>query len=396
MNADKLISHIAILGAGVGGVTIAIALIQRGYKISIFERTPEPAHIGAGIVVWPNASFVLSEMGLLSKIAALAGRPEKMQRMSAQGEDLGYIDITALDKRMGFSSYAILRRDLQSVLLGELSRQGVEVLYDHSVSSIVADGHGKTTINFKNGLQLKPDIVIGADGRMKSIARQFVNGNNKPIYQGFINWIGVYESDANIVNEMSVFDVWGIGERFGVVPITKNKVYWAGAKVQEIIDPAELSSNKEELSSIFHSWPNPIPDIIRKTPELLIKKIFVHDHDPIATWYKDNVILIGDSAHASLPTSGQGACQAMEDAWHLANYLQAYPSSIQVAFETFSETRREKTATIIYAARSFAASLFNRDAEFCRQRNAQSKLTDYFAVVESMARYWGQGLPIRE
>ncbi len=394
MNAGKVMSNVTILGAGVGGVTTAIALIQRGYKVSIFERTPGPVHIGAGIVVWPNASFVLSELGLLSKIAALAGRPEKMRRVSAQGEDLGYLDITALDKRIGFPSYSILRRDLQSVLLGELGRYGVEVQYNHSVSSIAADGHGKTVVNFQNGLLLRPDIVIGADGRMKSIARQFVNGNNTPIYQGFINWIGVYESDDDIVNEMSVFDVWGVGERFGVVPVAKNKVYWAGAMAQEVIDHTKHPSNKKELLSIFHCWPGPIPDIIKRTPELLINKIFVHDHDPIAIWYKDNVILMGDSAHASLPTSGQGACQAMEDAWHLANCLQAHPDPLQVAFEIFSEIRREKTSTIIYAARNFASSLFSRDAEFCRHRNERSKRTDYLAVVESMAKGWGQGLPI--
>ena len=295
---------------------------------------------------------------------------------------------------MGFPSYSILRRDLQSVLLAELSRIGIEVQYNHSVSSIESDGHGKTYVNFQNGFQLRPDIVVGADGRMKSIARQFVNGNNTPTYQGFINWIGVYESDADIVNEISVFDVWGIGERFGVVPVTKNKIYWAGAIAQEVIDHTKHPSNIMELSSIFLGWPNPIPDIINNSSESLINKIFVHDHNPIETWHRDNVTLIGDSAHASLPTSGQGACQAMEDAWHLTRCLQQCPDSFQVAFETFSALRREKTSAMIYAARSFAGSLFNRDTEFCHQRNERSKFNDYSVAVESMAKGWAQGLPI--
>ena len=164
--------NIAILGAGVGGVTTAIALVQRGYDVSIFERTPEPAHIGAGLVVWPNASFVLSELGLLSQVATLSGRPGKMRRVSAHGEDLGYLDIMALDAHMGFHSYSILRRDLQSVLLGELCRLGIEVHYNHSVSSLAAADDGKTHVLFRNGLQLTPDVVIGADGRMRSVARR--------------------------------------------------------------------------------------------------------------------------------------------------------------------------------------------------------------------------------
>lgn len=183
--------EIAILGAGVGGVTAALALMQRGYQVSLFERTPGPTHIGAGIVVWPNASFVLNELGLLPAIAALSGRPEKMRRVSAGGEALGYLDIAALDRRMGFPSYSILRRDLQSVLLGELRRLGVEVHYNHTVSLVETGEHGRARVNFHNGLRLQPDIVIGADGRMNSMTRRFVNGNNTPVYQGFINWIGV-------------------------------------------------------------------------------------------------------------------------------------------------------------------------------------------------------------
>ena len=140
--------EIAILGAGVGGVTTALALIQQGYKVSLFERTAEPAQFGAGIVIWPNASFVLNELGLLPAVAALSGRPEKMRRVSVAGEDLGFLDITALDKRMGYPSYSILRRDLQSVLLHELSRRGVEVHYNHTVTLVEAGEHGCARIHF--------------------------------------------------------------------------------------------------------------------------------------------------------------------------------------------------------------------------------------------------------
>ena len=386
--------EVVILGAGVGGVTTALALAQRGYKVSLFERTPGPAHIGAGIVVWPNASFVLKELGVLPAVAALSGRPEKMRRVSAEGEDLGYLDIMALDQRMGFPSYSILRRDLQSVLLDELTRRGVEVHYNHRATWVETGDHGQVRVNFENGLQLTPDIVIGADGRMHSIARQFVNGNNTPIYQGFINWIGVCESDTTIVDDVCVTDTWGRGERFGVVPVTRSKVYWAGGIAQKNIDGVKPATNKAALLSIFRGWPDPIPGIIERTPEALINKIFVHDHDPIDTWHRDNLVLLGDAAHAPLPTSGQGACQAMEDAWHLARCLQEHPDFHTAAFRAFTALRQKKTSAITHAARSFAGSLFSRDAEVCHQRNARSKATDYSALVEGMASAWGQGLPI--
>lgn len=189
-------------------------------------------------------------------------------------------------------------------------------------------------------------------------------------------------------------DTWGRGERFGVVPVMRNKVYWAGGIAQEKIEAAKEVSSKGALWSIFQGWPDPIPAIIENTPESSINKIFVHDHDPIDIWHRDNVVLLGDSAHAPLPTSGQGACQAMEDAWHLARCLQDHPGSHEAAFLSFTALRLQKTSAIIYAARSFAASLFNRDAAACRLRNARSKSTDYSAAVEGMARGWSQGLPM--
>lgn len=385
---------IDILGAGVGGVTTGLALAPLGYNVSLYERTPGPAHIGAGIVLWPNASFVLHELGVLPALAALAGRPEKMRRLSAQGEDLGYLDITELDRRMGFPSHSILRRDLQTVLLRALQRHGVTVHYQHLVSSIESDGDGRARVNFQNGLQRKPDMVIGADGRMHSIARQFVHGDNRPVYQGFVNWIGVCESRKPLVDDLAVCDFWGTGERFGVVPITRNKVYWAGGMAQPLPEQAATGPYREELLSLFGRWADPVARIIEHTPSDAINRIFVHDHEPINLWHRENVLLLGDAAHAPLPTSGQGACQAMEDAWHLARCLQDPPADLAAVFQDYTESRRQKTAAITHAARSLAASLFNRDAEFCRQRNLRSRSTDYRAAVEGMARGWAQGLPI--
>lgn len=120
----------------------------------------------------------------------------------------------------------------------------------------------------------------------------------------------------------------------------------------------------------------------------------MHDHDPIQTWHKDNLIVIGDAAHASLPTSGQGACQALEDAWRLANFLHDHPHDIQKAFVEFTNMRLKKTTEMIMSARSFASSLFNRDEKFCMERNENSKNTDFPKVAKSIARGWSQHLPL--
>jgi FAD-dependent urate hydroxylase len=221
-----------------------------------------------------------------------------------------------------------------------------------------------------------------------------VHGDNAPVYQGFINWIGVYESEEESFEEIAVADYWGVGERFGIVPVTKLKAYWAGGVASDEIGPRNQDEYKTELCSIFSDWPQPVQMMIDRTPVERINKVYVHDHVPIKTWHKHNLIVIGDATHAPLPTSGQGACQALEDAWHLANCLNDSPNDLQSAFATFTELRLKKTTDIIMAARGFASSLFNRDKKFCITRNMNSIDTDFSKMAAAMSRGRSQHLPL--
>ena len=384
---------IAILGGGVAGISSAIALKQRGFNVHIYERHQEPSTIGAGVVIWPNAAYVLDQLNVLGEIKTVSGLPCAMQRTSNTGECLGAIDIRLINQAMGYPSFSILRRDLQNILTARLSSLGVDIHYSHTVTAIRSIAPQQAEVCFDNGVKLTADVIVGADGRMASYARRYVHGDNTPVYQGFINWIGVYESTAETFPDIAVSDYWGVGARFGIVPVSKQAAYWAGGVACANSGLRNPAKYKTELLDIFSNWPQPIRQIIDQTSSDRINKIYVHDHDPIRTWYKNNLIAIGDAAHAPLPTSGQGACQALEDAWHLANCLQDNPHDLPQAFSHFTNLRFEKTAAIINAARSFAASLFNRDAKFCVARNQNSKNTDYEKVAAAMARGWSQHLP---
>jgi len=385
---------IAILGGGVAGISSAIALKQKGFDVTVYERHESPSNIGAGIVVWPNAAYVLEQLGVLNEIKAVSGYPTKMRRLSSTNEDLGAIDIEKISRHMGYPSLSILRCDFQNILLAKLESLGVAIAYGQTVTSIETKSPGQAEVYFKNGARITADIIIGADGRMASYARQYVYGDNTPVYQGFINWIGVYESEEESFEEIAVADYWGAGERFGIVPVTKYKAYWAGGIACADIAPRKPAEYKDELVSIFLNWPKPVQTMIENTPAERINKIYVHDHDPIRIWHKHNLIALGDAAHASLPTSGQGACQALEDAWHLANCLMEYPFDLQRAFVKFTEIRFEKTTSITMAGRGLAMSLFNRDEGFCMTRNDASKNTDFAKVAAAMSSGWSQHLPL--
>ena len=384
---------IGILGGGIGGLSTAIALKQEGFNVDVYERHERPTEIGAGIVCWPNASFVLEQLGVLAKVAKMSGSLNYMNRFSCRGEPIGSLDINKLNQLMKYPSYSILRKDLMNILTQRTHELGIEIHYQHNVISL-SNNNGKVCVQFSNGKKIEPDVIVGADGRMNSFARKYVNEDNTPIYQGFINWVGVFECESDIFTELSVSDYWGAGERFGIVPISKTKAYWAGGVASEDIGEVKPEVYKSELNALFSHWPGQIAKIINETPLSRINKIYVHDHDPINNWHKNNVLLLGDAAHSPLPTSGQGACQTLEDAWHLTNCLTEHIGDISKAFKQFTELRMLKTSGITMGGRQLASSIFNQNVEFCKQRNFVSKNMDYKAAVAGMAKGWASGLPI--
>ncbi|MFT5760347.1 MAG: FAD-dependent urate hydroxylase [Alteromonadaceae bacterium] len=384
---------VAILGAGVGGLSTAIALKQAGFDVDVYERQPVTTEIGAGIVCWPNATFVLEQLGVLAQVITVSGALNKMNRFSSSGEALGSLDINMLSGLMGYPSLAIIRNDLMRILTHRFMTLNGTIHYNHNVFTLSDKNDKQASVVFDNGKRITADVIIGADGRMNSMARQYVNLDNKPIYQGFINWVGVFESVDDLFTDLAVADYWGVGERFGIVPVSTKKAYWAGGVSAKAIGERKPEHYKKDLQARFNDWPKPIRQIIEKTPLSAINKIYVHDHDPISSWHKNNVLLLGDAAHSPLPTSGQGACQALEDAWHISQCLKK-KGSIADAFKHFTQLRMAKTTGITMGGRQLAKSIFNDDKNDCLQRNIASKNTDYKAVVTGMAKGWCSGLPI--
>lgn len=386
--------EIGILGGGIAGLSVALALRKQGHNPRVYERRAVPATMGAGVTLWPNASFVLEELGLLQDIGAIGGRPLTMRRQDAAGNPLGGLDIGLLDRTMGYPTYTVLRRHLQQVLLDHAARLGIPVEFGRRAVAIELDAHGRAVAHFENGASIRPDLLIGADGRMESVARKFVAGDNTPIYQGFVNWIGVAQAPHALVNDISIQDFWGAGQRFGCVAIRHELVYWAAAQARPLNGATPTADMRQDVANLFAQWPDPVSAIIRSTPENAIRLIAVHDLEPLHTWSRANVLLVGDAAHAPLPTSGQGACQALEDAWHLARCLDGASGGLEEIFQVFAKIRAAKTAGLAEQGRVFARGLFAKDPETCRLRNERAKASDPVRDVQVLAAGWGQGLPM--
>lgn len=383
---------VAIVGGGIGGLAAAIALRLRGVAASVYERHHSPTGQGAGIVCWPNACFVLDQLGVLERLRGVGGAPTAMRRIRHDGQELGALDVTRISALTGYASVSVLRRDLHQCLVDRAVELGAEVHFACRATQIRA---GSGEVLFETTDAVTPRIVVGADGRMRSVARAFVAGHNEPRYQGFVNWVGIYDAPSPVFADMAIRDYWGVGLRFGIVPVTPTRAYWAAGAAQPRIAHSEPATRRHHIEQLFEGWPAPIGEILASPSAESVHEIHVHDHDPLDRWHRDNVVLIGDAAHASLPTSGQGACQALEDAWHLAAAVETQrAASLDVVFRHFTRQRLEKTRDITRAGRALARSLFETDPTACSHRDQAARALDYDQFAVNVARLWSRGLPL--
>lgn len=363
---------IAIVGAGVAGMALAILATKQGHQVSLFERDSNVSSMGAGVTLWPNAMFVMQKMGLDKKVMQVGGTPCMMRQFDQHGLLQTEFDILAVNTLCGFPSVTVLRRELMSLLAGALESLGKEITFN---CSITAADVMKLSQEF--------DLVVGADGRMNSVVRQALCADKvTPRYHGFVNVIGVGRQREGTLNN-AIDDYRGQGERFGIVPVNDGWCYWAGAWNTPVDDEHPRAHWCDELHRRFRDWPDPVQNVLQSYDRASVNCIFVHDIDPLPFWHQDNVLMIGDAAHASLPTSGQGACQALEDAWHLTRLLKE-TDTLEIALQSFYQQRHIKTSAAQLVGRQFARKIFSEQPEPLLPASTTS--------AAELSRFWMQGL----
>jgi len=340
--------RIAIVGAGVAGMALAILATKKGYQVSLYERNSGISSLGAGVTLWSNAMFVLQQMGLEKEINRVAGRPHFMRQFNQDGAKLAELDIEDVNRLSGYPSVSILRRDLMRILANSLEHLGVHIQFNASI-----------TLQDIDALKQEYELVVGADGRMNSVVREFLYKDKvTPCYQGFINIIGISQLDQS---DNAIYDFRGMGERFGIVPIKAGLHYWAAGWQSPLDKDKPLSVCYEEMHTRFQGWPDPVKKVLKSYEENSLNHIFVHDLNPLPHWHQENVLIIGDAAHAPLPTSGQGACQALEDAWHLVQCWDKN-NELDKVLVGFYQMRIDKTTAAQRVGRQVAQSIFSTDS----------------------------------
>lgn len=328
---------IGIVGGGIGGVAAAVALHQVGIEAVVYERAQHLGEVGAGMMLWPNATRVLRNLGLLADVLARSGSSTHFLVRASSGAvlmniALGEFEVPAICMR---------RSDLLMALLSALPSQNIRL--GHTLSKL-DQSSDEVSITFADGLVAKHDAVIGADG-IRSRVRSQLFGPSEPIYRGYTVWRGIAPYDGEAIPSGSNSETWGTGKRFGILKVGPNKFTWyAAANVPpNHVDAA--AGRKHDLLEAFSGWHEPIADLIEATEENELRKNGAYDVVPLRRWGEGRVTLLGDAAHACTPNLGQGGGMALEDAAVLAKCF-AQENSPVVALRRYETLRRQRTRHI--------------------------------------------------
>ncbi|MCP9623159.1 FAD-dependent oxidoreductase [Nocardia otitidiscaviarum] len=329
-----------VVGAGIGGLTTALALTRRGWHVEVLERAPETGAAGSGISLWPNGIRALDTLGLGERVRA-AGRIETAGGFRDRtGRWLSVTNTTALTRRYG-PLVAIRRADLFAILADALPhhtvREGV------TVTGVADRGDGATVFHSRG--HCAADLVVGADG-IRSVVRESLWPRARgPRPAGYTAW-RMITSTLDFTPVAS--ETWGRGERFGVVPLADGCAYlFATANMPE--GARAPGGELAEVRRRFGGWPDPIPAALEAVNPDSVLRHDIYDLPALDTFVRGHVALLGDAAHAMSPNLGQGANQALEDAVTLAAVLDRHP--IPSALTDYDHLRRTRTQHIVRLSR---------------------------------------------
>lgn len=374
--------NVAIVGGGIGGLTAAVALARAGHEPTVYERTSQLQAVGAGISVWSNGIKVLNLLGLGAQVAALGGTMERMVYAAADGAPLTGFSLTPLYDQVGERAWPVSRADLQELLVevvGDRVRTGARCVG-------VEEGRRAALVRFEDGSEVEADLVVGADGTHSGLRAHVLGGAVPRRYVGYVNWNGIVNADAEIV-EPCTWKTWvGGGRRASVMPIGGDRLYFFFDVPVDASGLDGLGSAPELLRREFGQWAAPVRRLLDRLPTVAVNAVAIHDLEPLPTWSRGRVVLLGDAAHSMAPDLGQGGCQAMEDAWVLTHYLTSTNRSISDALARYETERRPHTADIVRRARNRAEITHGVDPAATEAWYEELAREDGSGIIAGLAR----------
>ena len=355
--------RVVIVGGGIGGLTAAIALQVTGWDVVVCERAAELREVAAGISLWPNAVRVLRRLGVGDAVEAAGSVAMGSRLRTWRGAPLGPSMADELAERFGAPLVVLHRAFLQGILRSALDHQvlrlGVECV------AVEPQAHG-VAVHLADGSVEAGGVVVGADG-VHSLVRETVASHQPLSYSGYTAMQGVVPLGLGLAGRLLTGESWGRGSLFGVAMLGGNQAYWWASWREPEAAAREREDDKRALLVRFGEWHDPIPELIDGSLAEAIVRTPLYERTAVDRWTHGAIALLGDAAHPMLPSLGQGACQAIEDAAALAHALADAPD-VAVALREYERRRRPHAEMVVRQARRTArlAHLANPTAQAVR------------------------------
>ncbi len=360
MNSSSKSEKIAIIGAGIAGLTVAIMLEKLGFEIKIFESNEKVRGIGAGMGLASNAIKAFEYLGLDENVISISNQLRDFEISDAAGKIILSADTERIKQSYNADNFAVHRADLHSLLASKIPEGRI---FTHKKLVRLKIKEEKVEIEFEDGTNEKFDFLIGSDG-VNSQVRQLFLPDTKPRYAGYWCWRGVVETSENRLHKS--VETWGRNGRFGITPLIHDRIYWYACVNSNLKDGVPELGLKE-LRDRFKNYHSIIPEILSMSREEDLVSNPIVDIKPISHYHFDRVLLIGDAAHATTPNMGQGACMAIEDIAVLQDELEK--NDFNTACRNFERRRLKRTQYIIKTSRNAGMVAQSENPAFIFFRN---------------------------
>jgi salicylate hydroxylase len=361
---SKTSPHVAIAGAGIGGLTAALALLKLGIDCDVYEQAPELREVGAGLQLAPNGTRVLFALGLEGEVRRDGVETgDKVVRLWSTGQTWSLFDPTVATptERFGSPMYLMHRGDLHAMLVEAVRRRKPDAIRTKSRVVDLDHDDRRVRLLLEDGREVAADILVGADG-LHSRVRQKLFGPAQPKFTGIMAWRGLASVErlpAHLRRPMAT--QWlGPNGHVTCYPVHRGKLLNVVGEVERDdwrreswVEPG----SHEECLNDFPAWHRDLLDIIDSIDQLYKWALFLRD--PLPQWSVGRVTLLGDACHAMLPFLGQGANMAIEDGLVLARCIKQWPGDPAAALTRYEAARRERTTGIVHRSASMATTFHN-------------------------------------
>lgn len=373
-----------IAGAGLGGLTAAVALHQHGWAVTVCERAPELRPVGSGLAVAANGLRALDVVGVGDAVRGLAAIQGDAAVQRPDGRVLSRTSGEAIVRRFGEPVVLAVRSAVHELLADRLP-EGAIRLGTRATGIERGDESTPARLLTDEG-PLEAELVVAADGVDSVLRAALFPEHPRPRFSGFTAWrmLVPKPSEPYIPGE-----TWGRGRVFGVTPLADGRIYAYAADRAHEPNAVPGADEQAALLRLFGSWHAPIPGLIAAADPASILHHDIHElAEPLPALHAGRVAVLGDAAHAMTPHLGQGACQAFEDAVTLAALLaDAEPEEIPAALAEYSARRKPRTADIVRRSHRVGNFTQARSRPVAALRDLAVRVTDKLfgdAVLRSM------------